>query len=135
LHLEIEAFLELLRLKSKTLTGRSINRINSFIIKTYNNFNESAYEYCVFSKIALSKPIAFRAPRVFKFLKTQNNSALIMEHIEGHGLDNFILGFLLCNNPYAFKIFYWLGETVNLRPPTMLSIFLKLLACKWESKR
>jgi tRNA A-37 threonylcarbamoyl transferase component Bud32 len=113
LHLDIEAFLELLRLKSKTSTGRSIIRIHSYIIKTYNNFKEAAYEYCVLSKIALSKPITFRAPRVFKFLKTQNNSALIMEHIEGHRLDNYILDFLLCNNPYAFKIFYRLGKAVR----------------------
>jgi tRNA A-37 threonylcarbamoyl transferase component Bud32 len=106
-------FSELLRLKFKASTGRNIIKFHEYIVKTYNGANESAYECSVLSNIALSKPITFRVPRVFKLLKTQSHSALIMEHIAGHRLDNYILDFLLCSNSDAVKIFYRLGKAVK----------------------
>jgi tRNA A-37 threonylcarbamoyl transferase component Bud32 len=113
LQLEITDFYELLRLKFKISTGRSIIKIHKYIIKIYDDVNELAYEYNVLSNIALSKPIKFRVPRVFKFLKTQNYNALIMEYIAGRHLDNYILDFLLRGNSYAVKIFYRLGKAVR----------------------
>jgi tRNA A-37 threonylcarbamoyl transferase component Bud32 len=67
----------------------------------------------VLSNIALFKPIKFRVPRVFKFFKTQNYNALIMEYIAGRHLDNYILDFLLRGNSDTVKIFYRLGEAVK----------------------
>jgi hypothetical protein len=118
LQLEIADLPELLRLKFKTSTGRNVIKIQKcarakYIIKTYNDTDESTYEYGVLSNIALSKPITFRVPRVFKLLKTQSRSTLIMEYVAGHRLDNYILDFLLRGNSDAFKIFYWLGKAVR----------------------
>jgi hypothetical protein len=67
----------------------------------------------VLSNIALFKPIKFRVPRVFKFIKTQNYNVLIMEYIASCHLDNYILDFLLRGNSYAVKIFYRLGKAVR----------------------
>jgi hypothetical protein len=113
LRLEITDFYELLRLKFKISTGRSIIKVHKYIIKIYDDVNKLAYEYNVLSNIDLSKPIKFRVPRVFKFLKTQNYNALIMEYIAGRHLDNYILDFLLRGNSYAVKIFYLLGKAVR----------------------
>jgi tRNA A-37 threonylcarbamoyl transferase component Bud32 len=109
----LASFLELLRLKFKPLTGRNIIKIHEYIVKTYNDAGESAYECSVLSNIALSKPITFRVPKVFKLLKAQSHSALIMEYIAGYHLDNYILNFLLCGNSDAVKIFYQLGKAVK----------------------
>ena len=113
LQLEIANFPELLRLKFKTSTGRSIIKIHEYIVKTYNDADECAYECSMLSSIALSKPITFRVPKVFKLLKIQGRSALIMEYIAGHRLDKYILDFLLCGNSNAVKIFYRLGKAVK----------------------
>jgi len=104
---------ELLRLKFKTSTGRSIIKIHKYILKTYNDADECVYEHRVLSNIALSKPVTFRIPKVFKLLKTQSHSALIMEYIAGYNLDKYILNFLLCGNSNAVKIFYRLGKAVK----------------------
>jgi len=113
LQLKIADFLELLRLTFKTSTGRNIIKIYDYIVKTYNDADESAYEYSVLSNIALSKPVTFRVPRVFKLFKTQSCSTLIMEYVAGRRLDNYILDFLLRGNSDTFKIFYRLGKAVR----------------------
>jgi hypothetical protein len=113
LWLEIVNFLELLRLKFKISTGRNIIKIQGYIIKIYNDADECTYEHGVLSNIALSKPIIFKVPKIFKLLKTQSYSALIMEHIVGHRLDDYILDFLLYGNSDAVKIFYQLGKAVR----------------------
>jgi tRNA A-37 threonylcarbamoyl transferase component Bud32 len=110
---KIAGFLEFLRLKFKALTDRSIIKTRGCIVKTYNDVDESIYEYYVLSNIALSKPITFRAPKVFKLLKTQSHGALIMEYIAGYHLDDYILDFLLRGNSNAVKIFYRLGKAVK----------------------
>jgi tRNA A-37 threonylcarbamoyl transferase component Bud32 len=102
-----------LRLKFKPLTGRNIIKIHEYIVKTYNDADESAYEYNVLSNIALFKPIAFKVPKVFKLLKIRGRSTLIMEYIAGRHLDKYILNFLLCGNSDAVKIFYRLGKAVK----------------------
>jgi tRNA A-37 threonylcarbamoyl transferase component Bud32 len=106
-------FLEFLRLKFKTLTGRNIIKIQEYVIKIYNDITECAYEHDVLSKIALSKPITFKVPKIFNFLKTQSYAALIMEYILGRHLDNYIVNFLLYGNSNAVKIFYQLGKAVR----------------------
>jgi serine/threonine protein kinase len=111
--LEIANFLGLLRIKLKPSTGRNLIKIQEYIIKIYNDTLECTYEHGVLSNIALSKPITFKVPKIFKLLKTQSYSALIMEYIVGHRLDNYILDFLLYSNLHAIKIFYQLGKTVR----------------------
>jgi tRNA A-37 threonylcarbamoyl transferase component Bud32 len=113
LWLKIVNFLEFLRLKFKTSTGRNIIKIHDYIIKIYNDTAVCAYEHGVLSNIALSKPITFKVPKIFKLLKTQNYAALIMEYIVGLRLDNYIVNFLLYGNSDAVKIFYQLGKAVR----------------------
>jgi len=106
-------FYELLRSKFKVPTGRSVIKIGGHIIKMYNDANECAYEYGVLSEVALSNPITFKVPKVFKLLKTRAHSVLIMEYVTGYNLDNCILDFLLHKNSDAVRIFYRLGRTIR----------------------
>jgi len=106
-------FYELLRSKFKVPTGRSIIKIGGHVIKMYNDANECAYEYGVLSEVDLSNPITFKVPKVFKLLKIRAHSALIMECVTGHNLDNYILDFLLHKNSDAVRIFYKLGRTIR----------------------
>jgi aminoglycoside phosphotransferase len=103
----------LLRFKFKASTGRNIIKIGKYIIKLYENVDECAYEYEVLTKIALSDPVTFKVPKVYKLFKIQDNSALIMERIAGYYLENYILDFLLHNDPKAVRIFYLLGKAIR----------------------
>jgi tRNA A-37 threonylcarbamoyl transferase component Bud32 len=109
----ITDFYEFLRSEFKISTGRHIMKIHEYAVKTYNDVNESAYEYSVLSNIALYGPITFKVPRIFRFLKTQSYNLLIMEYVAGRRLDNHILDFLLRGSPDAVKIFYRLGKAVK----------------------
>jgi hypothetical protein len=113
LQLQIANFLELLRLKFKTSTARNVIKTQEYIVKIYNDPDESAYEYCVLSNISLFNPITFRAPKVFKFFKTQSHNALFVEYITGHRLDNYILDFLPRDNSDTVKFCYRLGKAVR----------------------
>jgi len=73
---------ELLRSKFKVPTGRSVIKIGGHIIKMYNDANERAYECGALSEVALSNPITFKVPKVFKLLKIRARSALIMEYLQ-----------------------------------------------------
>ena len=75
-------FYELLRSKFKVPTSRSVIKIGGYIIKMYNDANECAYECGVLSEVALSNPITFKVPKVFKLLKIRAHSALIMEYLQ-----------------------------------------------------
>ena len=48
----------------------------------YNDANERAYECGALSEVALSNPITFKVPKVFKLLKIRARSALIMEYLQ-----------------------------------------------------
>jgi len=68
---------ELLRSKFKVPTSRSIIEICGHIIKMYNDANECAYECGVLSEVALSNPITFKVPKVFKLLKIRAHSLIV----------------------------------------------------------
>jgi len=102
-----------LRLKFKALTGRSLIKLEKYIVKMYNDATESQYEYNVLSEIAHSNPITFRAPRVVKLIRTQSTNALIMEHVTGRNLDSYLWDFLLYNDREAVKVFFRLGKAIR----------------------
>jgi len=73
---------ELLRSRFKVLTSRNVIKIGGHIVKMYNDANECAYECGTLSEVALSNPITFKAPKVFKLLKIRARSALVIEYLQ-----------------------------------------------------
>jgi len=104
---------ELLRSMFKVPTGRGIIKIGEHIIKMCSDANERAYEYGVLSEVALSNSITFKVPKVFKLLNIRAHSALIMEYVTGHNLDNYISDFLLHRSSDAVRIFYRLRRAIR----------------------
>jgi fructosamine-3-kinase len=109
----LQLLLEFLRLKSKTQTGRNVIKIGKYVLKIHNNVTEATYEYSILSQINYTNPITFKAPDVFKLLKTQSHGVIVMKYIVGYDLYSYIMRFLLFGTSDVIKTFYKLGKAVR----------------------
>jgi len=107
-------FFELLRLRIKAPTGRSIIFFRDVVVKVYESLDEGTYEYNLLQKIKSFKTEKFRVPSAIKFVRGLNSkSAIIMEKVKGMKLDDVIVSYLLFNKKESIKIFYCLGTAVK----------------------
>lgn len=113
MHKSLQLLLEFLRLKSKIQTGRNVIQNGKYVLKIHNNVTEAIYEHSILSEIKYTNPFTFKAPDVFKLLKTQSHGVIVMEYIAGYNLYSYTMRFLLFGISDTIKTFYKLGKAVR----------------------